>query len=58
MMDPGFRRVKRAVFFSTGGKTKEQIVRDVANAMRKAGLLSCSDVDCKRESRDGPVRRK
>lgn len=58
MMGPGFRRVKHAVFVSTGGKTKEQIVRDVANAMLKAGLLSCSDVDCKRESCDGPVRRK
>jgi hypothetical protein len=57
-MGPGFRRVKRAVFVSTGGKTKEQIARDVANAMLKAGLLSCSDVDCKRESCDGPVRRK
>lgn len=41
MMGPGFRRVTRpqAVFVSTGGKTKEQIMRDVAAAMRRAGLL-------------------
>lgn len=39
MMGPGFRRVKRAVFVSTGGKTKEQIVADMARAVRKAGLL-------------------
>jgi hypothetical protein len=28
-----------AAFVSTGGKTKAEIVRDVADAMRKAGLL-------------------
>ena len=28
-----------AVFVSTGGKSVDEIVRDVADAMRKAGLL-------------------
>ncbi len=28
-----------AAFVATGGKSKEQIVRNVADAMRRAGLL-------------------
>jgi hypothetical protein len=42
MTAPVFRRVtktRRAIFVSTGGKTKEQIVADMARAMRRAGLL-------------------
>jgi hypothetical protein len=30
---------RRAVFVSTGGKSVDEIVRDVADAMRRAGLL-------------------
>lgn len=33
------RQRRPAVFVSTGGKTKAEIVRDVTDAMRKAGLL-------------------
>lgn len=33
------RQRRAAVFVSTAGKTKAEIVRDVAAAMRKAGML-------------------
>jgi hypothetical protein len=33
------RQPRPAVFVSTGGKTKAEIVRDVAAAMRQAGML-------------------